>query len=168
MLKLTDTIKTLKQEKRTQLEGNSNFSPILKSIAVQKAASIKESPPFWNFRKPLPATSCSCHNQAKSSVTQAFNPPFEANLVFSAFSCLQKRPAWLAIKGLDDLKTKLGHVIVMILLVGMFEKSKIVQPTCSLDLFLTAGSVLLCAGSLFLLSRLKPDAKPGAETAGLH
>ncbi|GAQ87416.1 hypothetical protein KFL_003510100 [Klebsormidium nitens] len=93
--------------------------------------------------------------------------PESGSTLFGLFP-LEKRPAWLAIKGLDDLKTKLGHVIVMILLVGMFEKSKIVQPTCSLDLFLTAGSVLLCAGSLFLLSRLKPDAKPGAETAGLH
>jgi hypothetical protein len=81
---------------------------------------------------------------------------------------LQKRPPWLAVKSLDDLKTKLGHVIVMILLVGMFEKSKIVHPTCSMDLFLTAGAVLLCAGSLFLLNRLKPEGKQGTGSAPLH
>ena len=72
-------------------------------------------------------------------------------------NCLvvQERPMWLAINGLDDLKTKLGHVIVMILLVGMFEKSKKVHPASSLDLFWTATSVLMCAASLYLLNRLK-------------
>ncbi|GAQ86630.1 hypothetical protein KFL_003010060 [Klebsormidium nitens] len=77
------------------------------------------------------------------------------NSSFFGLFRLEERPTWLAINGLDDLKTKLGHVIVMILLVGMFEKSKKVHPQNSTDLFLTAGSVLMCAGSLYLLNLLK-------------
>ena len=35
---------------------------------------------------------------------------------------------------LDELKTKVGHVIVMILLVKMFKKSKMVTISTGLDL----------------------------------
>lgn len=67
---------------------------------------------------------------------------------------LQERPKWLEIQSLDELKTKLGHVIVMVLLVGMFEKSKKVPINSGLDLLCFSGSVLLSSGSLFLLSKL--------------
>lgn len=67
---------------------------------------------------------------------------------------LQERPKWLEIQSLDELKTKLGHVIVMVLLVGMFEKSKKVPIYSGLDLLCFSGSVLLSSGSLFLLSKL--------------
>lgn len=69
---------------------------------------------------------------------------------------LQERPKWLEIQSLDELKTKLGHVIVMVLLVGMFEKSKKVPINSGLDLLCFSGSVLLSSGSLFLLSKLNP------------
>ncbi|EFJ34095.1 hypothetical protein SELMODRAFT_406519 [Selaginella moellendorffii] len=64
---------------------------------------------------------------------------------------LQERPKWLEIRSLDELKTKLGHVIVMILLVGMFEK--IVIHT-GLDLVCLSASILFSSGCLFLLSKL--------------
>jgi len=67
---------------------------------------------------------------------------------------LQERPKWLEIQSLDELKTKLGHVIVMVLLVGMFEKSKKVPIHSGVDLLCFSGSVLLSSGSLFLLSKL--------------
>lgn len=67
---------------------------------------------------------------------------------------LRARPKWLEISSLDEMKTKLGHVIVMILLVGMFEKSKKIVITTAMDLFLFSGSVALAAGCLYLLSKL--------------
>ncbi|GAQ84557.1 hypothetical protein KFL_001940140 [Klebsormidium nitens] len=70
---------------------------------------------------------------------------------------LRERPKWLQINGLDALKEKLGHVIVMILLVGMFEKSKKVPIRNGVDLVCVATSVLLCAGSLYLLSQLSKN-----------
>lgn len=67
---------------------------------------------------------------------------------------LQERPLWLEIRSLDELKTKLGHVIVMILLVGMFEKSKKVPIGTGLDLLCFSASILMSSGCLFLLSKL--------------
>ncbi|KAL8266867.1 hypothetical protein R6Q59_004211 [Mikania micrantha] len=67
---------------------------------------------------------------------------------------LQERPKWLEIKSVNELKTKLGHVIVMLLLIGLFEKSKkaaILTPT---DLLCFSGSVLLSSCCLYLLSKL--------------
>lgn len=67
---------------------------------------------------------------------------------------LQERPLWLEIRSLDELKTKLGHVIVMILLVGMFEKSKKVPVTSCIDLLFFSTSILMSSGCLYLLSKL--------------
>lgn len=67
---------------------------------------------------------------------------------------MKERPKWLEIRSLDELKTKLGHVIVMILLVGMFEKSKKVPINNGLDLLCFSASILLSSGCLFLLSKL--------------
>ncbi|XP_076891699.1 uncharacterized protein LOC143543213 [Bidens hawaiensis] len=67
---------------------------------------------------------------------------------------LKERPKWLEIKSVNELKTKLGHVIVMLLLIGLFEKSKkaaILTPT---DLLCFSGSVLLSSCCLYLLSKL--------------
>ncbi|KAJ9158835.1 hypothetical protein P3X46_024381 [Hevea brasiliensis] len=46
--------------------------------------------------------------------------------------CLE-RPKWMKISSLE-LKTKVGHVIVMILLVKMFERSKMVTIATGMDL----------------------------------
>ncbi|XP_002964919.2 uncharacterized protein LOC9660465 [Selaginella moellendorffii] len=67
---------------------------------------------------------------------------------------LQERPKWLEIRSLDELKTKLGHVIVMILLVGMFDKSKKIVIHTALDLVCLSASILFSSGCLFLLSKL--------------
>ncbi|CAL5381864.1 unnamed protein product [Camellia sinensis] len=53
--------------------------------------------------------------------------------LFGMFS-LKERPKWMKISSLDELKTKVGHVIVMILLVKMFERSKMVTIATGLDL----------------------------------
>ncbi|KAI5074646.1 hypothetical protein GOP47_0010607 [Adiantum capillus-veneris] len=67
---------------------------------------------------------------------------------------LEKRPLWLEIRSLHELKTKVGHVIVMILLVGMFEKSKMVPIDTGFDLLCFSASIFTSAGCLFLLSKL--------------
>ncbi|XP_024528876.1 uncharacterized protein LOC112345764 [Selaginella moellendorffii] len=67
---------------------------------------------------------------------------------------LRERPKWLEIRSLDELKTKLGHVIVMVLLVGMFEKSKKIPVTSSMELLFFSTSILLSSCCLYLLSKL--------------
>lgn len=67
---------------------------------------------------------------------------------------LTERPKWLEVRSLDELKTKLGHVIVMILLVGMFEKSKKVPIHSGFDLLCFSASILLSSGCLYLLAKL--------------
>ncbi|KAL5550046.1 hypothetical protein UlMin_000222 [Ulmus minor] len=73
--------------------------------------------------------------------------------LFGLFT-LKERPKWLDIKTVNELKTKVGHVIVMLLLIGFFEKSKKAAIQSPLDLLCFATSVLLCSGCLFLLSKL--------------
>ncbi|KAF5735138.1 hypothetical protein HS088_TW15G00638 [Tripterygium wilfordii] len=78
--------------------------------------------------------------------------PQGSNL-FGLFT-LKERPRWLEIKSVNELKTKLGHVIVMLLLIGFFEKSKKAVIHSPLDLLCFSASVLLCSGCLYLLSKL--------------
>jgi uncharacterized membrane protein YqhA len=79
--------------------------------------------------------------------------PAHGSNIFGLFH-LRERPKWLEIRSIAELKTKLGHVIVMILLVGMFEKSKKVPIHTINDLLCLSASILLASGSLFLLSKL--------------
>ncbi|KAJ3690885.1 hypothetical protein LUZ61_020049 [Rhynchospora tenuis] len=67
---------------------------------------------------------------------------------------LPERPKWLAIKSVNELKTKLGHVIVMVLLIGLFENSKKIAIETPTDLLCFAASILLSSGCLYLLSKL--------------
>lgn len=73
--------------------------------------------------------------------------------LFGMFT-LKERPLWMRISSLDELKTKLGHVIVMILLVKMFERSKTVTIASGLDLLSYAMCIFLSAASLFVLHNL--------------
>lgn len=87
-----------------------------------------------------------------SNLDSATSPHSRSNL-FGIFP-LKERPPWLEIKSVNALKTKLGHVIVMILLVGLLEKSRIVEIITTGDLLCFSASILLSSGSLYLLSRL--------------
>lgn len=80
------------------------------------------------------------------------NAPYRSNL-FGLFT-LKERPKWLDIKTVNELKTKLGHVIVMLLLIGLFDKSKKAVILSPVDLLCFSASILLSSGSLFLLSKL--------------
>jgi uncharacterized membrane protein YqhA len=63
---------------------------------------------------------------------------------------LDSRPTWLRINSIDDLKSSLGKVILMILIVGFFEHSlNIHYETVSDLLFLSIG-ILLISAALFL------------------
>ncbi|CAK7357264.1 unnamed protein product [Dovyalis caffra] len=73
--------------------------------------------------------------------------------LFGLFT-LKERPRWLEVKTVNELKTKLGHVIVMLLLIGFFEKSKTAIIHSPIDLLCFSASVLLCSGCLYLLSKL--------------
>ncbi|XP_010529273.1 PREDICTED: uncharacterized protein LOC104806201 [Tarenaya hassleriana] len=78
--------------------------------------------------------------------------PNRSNL-FGLFT-LKERPRWLDIKSVSELKTKLGHVIVMLLLIGWFDKSKKAVITSVTDLLCFSASIFLSSLCLFLLSRL--------------
>lgn len=73
--------------------------------------------------------------------------------LFNSFH-FQERPKWLDVKTVNELKTKIGHVIVMLLLIGLFDKSKKAIIQSPVDLLCFSASVLLSSGSLFLLSKL--------------
>jgi len=64
---------------------------------------------------------------------------------FSSSFPLQERPKWLEVKSVNELKTKLGHVIVMLLLIGFFEKTKTTSIQSPLDLLCFSTVVLLCS-----------------------
>ncbi|CAH2078541.1 unnamed protein product, partial [Thlaspi arvense] len=67
---------------------------------------------------------------------------------------LKERPQWLEVKSVSELKTKLGHVIVMLLLIGLFDKSRKIVITSVTDLLCISVSIFLSSACLFLLSRL--------------
>jgi len=56
----------------------------------------------------------------------------------------------LRVESLSDLKSKLGQVIVMILVVKFFEKALAFKPKEALDFLLFAGGATLLAGALWL------------------
>ena len=60
----------------------------------------------------------------------------------------------MKISSLDELKTKVGHVIVMILLVKMFERSKMVTIVTGMDLLSYSVSIFLSSASLYILHNL--------------
>lgn len=76
----------------------------------------------------------------------------ESNL-FGLFP-MRARLKSMDISSLDELKTKLGHVIVLILMVQLYEKSKKVRMVSALDFFLFSASTTLAALCMLLLSKL--------------
>lgn len=73
--------------------------------------------------------------------------------LFGLFT-LVERPKWLEIKSVNELKTKVGHVIVMLLLIGLLDNSKKAAINTPTDLLCFSVSILLCSCGLYLLSRL--------------
>ncbi|KAK2637009.1 hypothetical protein Ddye_031801 [Dipteronia dyeriana] len=76
--------------------------------------------------------------------------------LFGMFA-LKERPKWMKISSLDELKTKVGHVIVMILLVKMFERSKMVAISTGMDLLSYSICIFLSSASLYILHNLHKE-----------
>lgn len=61
-----------------------------------------------------------------------------------------QRPSWLQIKNIDDLKSSLGKVILMVLIVSFFKHALIVEYKTAIDLLFLAIGVVLIALALYL------------------
>ncbi|CAJ2639100.1 uncharacterized protein LOC123915818 [Trifolium pratense] len=86
-------------------------------------------------------------------VSPSVDRALKGSSLFGMFA-LKERPKWMKISSLDELKTKVGHVIVMILLVKMFEKSKMVVIATGLDLLSYSVCIFLSSASLYILHNL--------------
>eukprot|EP00262_Sarcandra_glabra_P007761 TRINITY_DN206_c0_g1_i1.p1 TRINITY_DN206_c0_g1~~TRINITY_DN206_c0_g1_i1.p1 ORF type:complete len:270 (+),score=35.63 TRINITY_DN206_c0_g1_i1:68-877(+) len=72
-------------------------------------------------------------SNAPPGISSNSDRALKGSSLFGMFA-LKERPKWMQITSLDELKTKVGHVIVMILLVKMFERSKMVTIATGVDL----------------------------------
>ncbi|CAL5071421.1 unnamed protein product [Urochloa decumbens] len=92
-------------------------------------------------------------SNASTDVPSESDRALRGSSLFGMFA-LKERPKWMKITSLDELKTKVGHVIVMILLVKMFERSKMVKITTGLDLLSYSVCIFLSSASLYILHNL--------------
>ncbi|XP_031483366.1 uncharacterized protein LOC116252894 [Nymphaea colorata] len=67
---------------------------------------------------------------------------------------LKSQPQWVEMGSLTEIKTKIGHAVVMILHVGILEKFQNVTIANAMDLTCFAGAILVSSACVFLLSRL--------------
>ncbi|XP_031493867.1 uncharacterized protein LOC116259967 [Nymphaea colorata] len=88
-----------------------------------------------------------------SDVPTTHDRALKGSSLFGMFA-LKERPRWMKISSLDELKTKVGHVIVMILLVKMFERSKMVKIVTGMDLLSYSVCIFLSSASLYILHNL--------------
>nr|XP_043609752.1 uncharacterized protein LOC122581582 [Erigeron canadensis] len=95
-------------------------------------------------------------SNAPDNVSPAEDRALKGSTLFGMFA-LRERPKWMKISSLDELKTKVGHVIVMILLVKMFERSKMVTIATGLDLLSYSFCIFLSSASLYILHNLHKD-----------
>lgn len=63
---------------------------------------------------------------------------------------LDTRPSWLRITSIDDLKSSLGKVILMVLIVSVFEHSLNINYDQSIDLLYASVAVVLVAVALYV------------------
>lgn len=63
---------------------------------------------------------------------------------------VDSRPSWLQISSIDELKSSLGKVILMVLIVSFFKHSLDIQYDSAKDLLLLATGIVLLAGALFI------------------
>lgn len=63
---------------------------------------------------------------------------------------MDSRPSWLRISSIDDLKSSLGKVILMVLIVSIFEHSLSIDYNNSSDLLYAAIAVVLVAVALYV------------------
>ena len=81
----------------------------------------------------------------------------------------------LVISSLDDLKSRLAKVIIMIMIVTLFEEALNMKMTAPIDLLYLGGSIALVALALYLThsadhgkKAVGDEPEDGAETGGEH
>jgi len=72
----------------------------------------------------------------------------------------------LVINNLDDLKSRLAKVILMIMIVTLFEESLNMKLTAPIDLLYLGGSIALVGLALYLSHAAEAGGKAHAEVAG--
>ena len=75
------------------------------------------------------------------------------------------RPNWLNVRSLDDLKSHMGKVIMMILIVNFFQQAFNITYSTPGDLLYLGGGILLVALSLFLTHGIISKPHDSAEHA---
>ncbi|KAK3127906.1 hypothetical protein QOZ80_7AG0579960 [Eleusine coracana subsp. coracana] len=99
-------------------------------------------------------------SNASTDLPSESDRALQGSSLFGMFA-MKERPKWMKITSLDELKTKVGHVIVMILLVKMFERSKTVAITSGMDLLSYSVCIFLSSASLYILHNLHKDHEDG-------
>lgn len=69
------------------------------------------------------------------------------------------RPSWLRVNDLDDLTSRIGEVIIMILIVNFFKLSFSINYERPIDLLILGGGVLLISGSLVVAHHVSGERK---------
>jgi uncharacterized protein (TIGR00645 family) len=64
------------------------------------------------------------------------------------------RPNWLNVENLDDLKTHIAEVIIMILIINFFEFSFKVQLNQPADLLFFSGAIVTIAATLYISHKM--------------
>ena|SRR5258708_7446876 len=76
------------------------------------------------------------------------------------------RPNWLCVHDLDDLTSRIGEVVIMILIVNFFKLSFSVSYEHPIDLLALGGGVLLVSGSLVVAHHVSGKRRPSGKTQG--
>jgi uncharacterized membrane protein YqhA len=63
------------------------------------------------------------------------------------------RLAWTKVQSLDDLRTQISEVVIMILIINFFEVSFAINLDRPVDLLLLGGGIFLVAAALFITHR---------------
>lgn len=75
----------------------------------------------------------------------------------------QTRPNWLKVDDLDDLTSRIGEVVIMILIVNFFRQSFSVTYQRPIDLLILGSAVLLISGSLVVAHHVSDKRRGGSE-----
>ena len=75
------------------------------------------------------------------------------------------RPNWLRVQDLDDLTSRIGEVVIMILIVTFFKQSFSMKYDRPLDLLILGSGVLLISGSLVVAHHVSSGRRSTTEKA---
>jgi len=75
------------------------------------------------------------------------------------------RPNWLRVNDLDDLTSRIGEVVIMILIVTFFKQSFSMKYDRPMDLLILGAGVLLISGSLVVAHHVSSGRKTTTEKA---